>query len=36
MGMDEERVEEIITRFDRIAEEGDRRDQPEDELEESA
>ena len=36
--MNEEQVEEIIDRFDRIAEEGERRDQPqpEDELEESA
>ena len=34
--MDEERVEEIVARFNRIAEEGERRDRSEDELEESA
>jgi hypothetical protein len=34
--MDDERVEEITDRFDKIAEEAERRDQPEDEIEESA
>ena len=29
--MDDERVEEIIDRFDRIAENGERRDSPEEE-----
>lgn len=32
--MDDERVEEITDRFDKIAEEGERREQPEDEIEE--
>lgn len=34
--MDDERVEEITDRFDRIAEEGERREKPDEGIEESA